>query len=77
MREDYDIKALASQKNLYIQKIKQQAYVNIDERAVMPEPIMLSQIKQKMDLRGLMECARKKGVKVAELREQEKLSFMR
>ena len=77
MREDYDIKALASQKNLYIQKIKQQAYVNIDERAVMPEPIMLSQIKQKMDLRGLMEYARKKGVKAAELTEQEKLSFMR
>ena len=45
--------------------------------AVMPEPIMLSQIKQKMDLRGRMEYARKKGVKVAELREQEKLSFMR
>ena len=45
--------------------------------AVMPEPIMLSQIKQKMDLRGLMEYARKKGVKVAQLTEQEKLSFLR
>ena len=51
--------------------------MNIDERTVMPEPIMLSQIKQKMDLRGLMEYARKKGVKVAQLTEQEKLSFLR
>lgn len=45
--------------------------------ATMPEPIMLSQIKQKMDLRGLMEYARKKGVKVAQLTEKEKLSFMK
>ena len=46
--------------------------MNIDERTVMPEPIMLSQIKQKMDLRGLMEYTRKKGVKVAELTEHRK-----
>ncbi|MCQ2510143.1 MAG: hypothetical protein MJ116_06730 [Lachnospiraceae bacterium] len=45
--------------------------------AMMSEPIMLSQIKQKMDLRGLMEYARKKGVKVAQLTEQERLSFMK
>ena len=77
MREDYDIKAFAPQRNLYIQKVKQQASVNINEHAVMPEPIMLSQIKQKVDLRGPMEYARKKGVKVAGLTEQEKLSFMR
>jgi len=31
----------------------------------MPEPIMLSQITQKMDLRGLMAYAKSKGVKVA------------
>lgn len=45
--------------------------------ATMPEPILLSQIKQKMDMRGLMEYARKKGVKVAQLTEQERLSFMK
>ena len=44
--------------------------------ALTPEPILLSQIKQKMDLRGLIEYARQKGVKVAQLTEQEKLAFI-
>lgn len=42
----------------------------------MPEPIMLSQITQKMDLRGLMAYAKSKGVKVAQLTEKEKMSFV-
>ena len=42
-----------------------------------PEPIMLSQIQQKMDLHGLMEYAKKKGMKVVELTEKEKMSFMK
>lgn len=42
-----------------------------------PEPIFLSQIQQKMDLRGLMAYAKEKGKKVVELTEQEKLSFVR
>lgn len=42
-----------------------------------PEPILLSQIQQKMDLRGLIAYAKERGKKVAELTEQEKLSFVR
>ena len=30
----------------------------------MPEPIMLSQIQKKVDLRGLMNYAKEKGIKV-------------
>lgn len=42
-----------------------------------PEPILLSQIHQKLDLRGLMAYAKKKGMKVVELTEQEKMSFLK
>lgn len=42
-----------------------------------PEPILLSQIQQKMDLRGLMAYAKEKGMKVVELTEQEKMSFLK
>ncbi len=42
-----------------------------------PEPILLSQITKKMDLRGLMLYAREKGVKVAQLTESEKMLFMK
>lgn len=42
-----------------------------------PDPILLSQIKQKMDLRGLMAYAKERGVKVAELSEQERMSFVK
>lgn len=42
-----------------------------------PEPIMLSQIEQKLDLRGLMNYAKEKGMKVADLTEKEKLSFLK
>lgn len=42
-----------------------------------PEPIMLSQIQNKMDLRGLMEYAKKKRQKVAELTEAERMAFMK
>ena len=41
-----------------------------------PEPILLSQIQQKMDLRGLMAYAKERGMKVAELSEQERMSFV-
>ena len=40
-----------------------------------PEPILLSQITKKMDLRGLMRYAKEKGVKVAELSPEEKANF--
>ena len=42
-----------------------------------PEPILLSQIQQKMDLRGLMAYAKERGMKVAELSEQERMSFVK
>ena len=44
--------------------------------AEMPEPILLSEIHQKMDLRGLMQYAKEKGVRVSDLSEQEKRSFL-
>ena len=42
-----------------------------------PEPILLSQIQTKMDLRGLMKYAKEKGKKVMELYEEERRSFIR
>ena len=42
-----------------------------------PEPILLSHIQKKIDLRGLMTYAKSKGKKVAELTEQEKMSFVK
>lgn len=39
----------------------------------MSEPIMLSQMKNTMDLRGLMQYAKDKGVKVSQLTESERL----
>ncbi len=45
--------------------------------AKMPEPILLSQCpKIKLDLRGLMQNAKEKGVKVIELTEKEKAAFI-
>jgi hypothetical protein len=41
--------------------------------AGMSEPIMLSQMEKKMDLRGLMQYAKDKGVKVSQLSESERL----
>lgn len=44
----------------------------------MPEPILLSQSpKIKLDLQGLMQYAKKKGVKVIELTEREKALFVK
>ena len=43
----------------------------------MSEPIMLSQMTKTMDLRGLMKYAKEKGVKVAQLSEKEKMSFVK
>jgi len=40
------------------------------------EPIMLSQITNKIDLRGLFSYAKEKGVKVSNLSDEEKKSFM-
>ena len=37
----------------------------------MPEPIMLSQIQKKVDLRGLMNYAKEKGIKVTQLTNEE------
>ena len=42
-----------------------------------PNTILLSQIQQKMDLRGLMDYAKERGMKVEELSEQEKMSFVK
>lgn len=42
-----------------------------------PAPVMPSQVKGKLDLRGLMDYAKSKGVKVAQLAEEEKLAFMK
>ena len=42
-----------------------------------PEPILLSQIQTKMDLRGLMKKKKEKGKKVMELSEEERRSFIR
>lgn len=46
--------------------------------AKMPEPILLSQCpKVRLDLRGLMQYAKEKGVKVIELTDKEKASFIK
>lgn len=42
-----------------------------------PEPVALSDIKQKMDLRGLMKYAKEKGIKVEEMSDKEKAAFIR
>lgn len=39
----------------------------------MSEPIMLSQMKNTMNLRGLMQYAKNKGVKVSQLTQSERL----
>ena len=41
-----------------------------------PEPILLSQLTQRLDLRGLMDYAKSKGVTVAELSVEEKKRFI-
>lgn len=41
-----------------------------------PNPILLSQISKKIDLRGIMNYAKKKGIKVSQLFESEKLKFI-
>lgn len=43
----------------------------------MSEPVLLSQIGKTMDLRGLMRYAKEKGMKVTQLTEEERLSFVR
>ena len=42
-----------------------------------PEPVLLSQISIKLDLRGLMKYAKSKGLRVAQLSEKEKLDFIK
>lgn len=43
----------------------------------MPEPIMMSELpKVKLDLRGIREYAKNKGVAIASLTEKEKQLFM-
>lgn len=41
-----------------------------------PEPVLLSQITKKVDLRGLIKYAKNKGLHVAQLSEKEKLPFI-
>ena len=42
----------------------------------MGKPIMLKDVKQRVNIKGIMEYAKKKGVKVAELSDEEKSKFM-
>lgn len=43
----------------------------------MPEPIMMSELpKVKLNLRGIREYARKKGVSIASLSDEEKQLFI-
>lgn len=44
--------------------------------ANMEEPIQLSQIKNKMDTRGVIKYAKDKGVSVADLTDEEKNRFV-
>ena len=44
--------------------------------ANMGEPIQLSQIKYKMDMRGVIKYAKDKGVSVADLTDEEKNRFV-
>ncbi len=48
-----------------------------DSLEKMPEPILLSQIQTKMDLRGLMDYAKENGKKVMELSEKERKVFVK
>ena len=41
-----------------------------------PDPILLSQITTRMDLRGLMNYAKEKGLKVEQLSNEEKMAFV-
>ncbi len=43
----------------------------------MSEPIQLSQMTKTMELRGLIKYAGEKGVKVADLTETERISFLK
>lgn len=46
--------------------------------AKMPDPILLSQCPNvRLDLRGLMQYAKERGVKVIELTEKEKAAFIK
>ena len=46
--------------------------------ANMPDPILISQCpKLRLDLKGLMQYAKEKGVKVIELSEKEKAAFIK
>jgi hypothetical protein len=40
------------------------------------DPILLSQIDQSLNLRGIIRYAKDKGVKVEQLTEQEKMMFV-
>ncbi|MCD8018809.1 MAG: hypothetical protein LUF92_04275 [Clostridiales bacterium] len=40
------------------------------------EPVLLSRVQKRVDLREIISYARKKGVPVAELSEQEKSKFI-
>lgn len=43
----------------------------------MPEPIMMSELpKVKLDLKGIREYARKKGISIASLTDEEKQLFI-
>ena len=44
--------------------------------ANMGEPIQLSQIKNKMDMRGVIKYAQDKGLSVADLTDEEKNRFV-
>ncbi len=43
----------------------------------MSEPVQLNKMTKTMDLRGLIKYAGEKGVKVADLTETERISFLK
>ena len=48
-----------------------------ESQTEMSAPVELSQVPGTMDLRGLMKYAKEKGVRVEELTEAERMSFLR
>ena len=43
----------------------------------MSDPVMLNQIKDAVDLKGLLKYVKEKGIKVEQLTEKEILSFVK
>lgn len=64
-----------SYNNLRGKKVNTQKYK--ESLSKTPEPVVLNDIKQKMDLRGLMQYAKEKGIKIEEMSDEEKTVFIK